>query len=168
MTTSIQPPAFRILSPPVATARSQTQAKCTVCDARKATKVVTSIVRKGDEPTASALRIATSRFPATMTADSRAVARTSIAACWPSTVMGAIMLSHVRRPDFGQADRSPRSTIASSAGERRDPLASRLSDQYRYRGGHHETSGTAPDSGGGESARVRHVRDRRRLAILGR
>src|SRR6185436_8441179 len=87
MSTSIQPPARRILSPAVATARSHTQAKCTVCDARKATNVATSIVRRADEPTDSALRAAASRFPATITADTRAVTRTSIAACWASTVI---------------------------------------------------------------------------------
>src|SRR5436190_12849122 len=95
MTTRIQPPARRILSPPVATARSHTQAKCTVCEARKATNVATSIVRRAEEPAASALRVAASRLPATITADSRAVARTNIAAFWASTVMGGIMLSHV-------------------------------------------------------------------------
>src|SRR5580765_554663 len=173
MTTRIQPPAWRILSPPVAIARSHTQAKCTVCDARKATNVATSIVRGADAPTASALRVAASRFPAMITADSRAVTRTSIAACWASTAMEAIMLAHVRsgtvpahiqkaKAEFDQKRGFPpslklcRTTIAlakvvrparQKQGGPRDPLASRLSDQQRCRGGYHEPSGTAPDAG---------------------
>src|SRR4030095_8758671 len=46
-------------------------------------------------------------------------------------------------------------------GECRGPISSRIPGHRRGRHGHHETSGTAPDPGRGDSAGVRHVRERR-------
>ncbi len=56
-----------------------------------------------------------------------------------------------RGPDFAKAGGRPsRPQAGARYGSReaaRDSLASRLSDQQRCRGGHHEPSGTAPDAG---------------------